>query len=617
MATVKPPRRGRHLRILLIGLAATLLAGLGAVAWFAASFDANTYKPRIEAAVKRATGRDLTLKGPVGLKLSLRPTIEARDVAFANAPGGSRPAMATLERLEVQIGLLPLLQNRVEIERLVLVRPDILLETDREGRPNWILAREPAAPAPPAEAAPGGARTPATLAIQAVSVRDGILTYRDGRTGHSTTITLEDAAATADDVSGPVRIASRAAFAGNPFTLTGETGPLGRLNDPASRTPWPVRLTLAGAGAKLAVDGTLTEPLAGRGYQATLVADIPDLAALNLFFTHAHLPPLRATSASATIADTGTALPAMRDLALHIGASDLSAVLPGLSVAHATLTSSGLDQPVELAAAGKLGPTPLSIGGTLGPAGLLLRGLSPSPYPVDLALSLADAKASVHGTIADPRRLAGADLTLSAHVADLASISQGLGRQVPDSLANRDRGTLPPIHDLDLKTRLADGPGGFGRSTVLRDLALRVPGADLEGTLTLAYRGRPSLSGTLTAQLIDADRLFAHPPSAAPPSPPPSPPRPPATPPAEPPTPTPAARRAPLFSDAPLPFGVLTLADADLSVTIGALRARGTEYRDILAKLSLRDGKLTLDPLSAGIQDGHLDLRLTADALAE
>jgi len=62
---------------------------------------------------------------------------------------------------------------------------------------------------------------------------------------------------------------------------------------------------------------------------------------------------------------------------------------------------------------------------------------------------------------------------------------------------------------------------------------------------------------------------------------------------------------------------VLTLADADLSVTIGALRARGTEYRDILAKLSLRDGKLTLDPLSAGIQDGHLDLRLTADALAE
>ncbi|MBO0711272.1 MAG: AsmA family protein, partial [Acetobacteraceae bacterium] len=522
MASVKPPRRGRRLRILLIGLAATLLAVLGAIAWFAANVDANPYKPRIEAAVKQATGRDLALKGPIGLKLSLWPTIEARDVAFANAAGGSRPAMARLERLEARIGLLPLLQNRVEIERLVLVRPDILLETDADGRPNWIFAGEPAAPHHPPEAAPGGGRTPMTLAIRAVSVRDGILTYRDGRTGHSTTITLENAEATADETNGPVQIASRAAFAGNPFTLTGEIGPLARLNDPASRTPWPFRLTLAGAGATLALDGTLTEPLAGRGYQAKLAADIPDLAALNRFFTHAHLPPLRAAGVSATIADTAAgALPTMSGLALHIGASDLSTVLPGLSVARATLTSGGLDQPVELAASGELGTTPLSIAGTLGPAGLLLRGPSATPYPVDVVLTLAGAKASVDGTIADPRRLDGADLTVSAHVADLAALSQGLGR---------DGGKLAPIHTLDLKTRLADGPGGFRQSAVLRDLELRVPGADLGGELRLAYGGRPSLTGTLTSQLIDADRLFEQSATAEPPASPPSPPRSPAPP---------------------------------------------------------------------------------------
>ncbi|MBO0712102.1 MAG: AsmA family protein, partial [Acetobacteraceae bacterium] len=94
-------------------------------------------------------------------------------------------------------------------------------------------------------------------------------------------------------------------------------------------------------------------------------------------------------------------------------------------------------------------------------------------------------------------------------------------------------------------------------------------------------------------------------------------------PPAEPPVSAPPARppapaqRAPLFSNTPLPFGVLTLADADLGLTIGALRARGTAYRDIRARLVLADGKLTLDPLAAGAQGGHLDARLTADARAE
>ena len=36
--------------------------------------------------------------------------------------------------------LLPLLSRRVEVHRLVLQSPDILLETDAEGRPNWAFA---------------------------------------------------------------------------------------------------------------------------------------------------------------------------------------------------------------------------------------------------------------------------------------------------------------------------------------------------------------------------------------------------------------------------------------------------------------------------------------------
>ena len=134
MADAKPRHRGRVLRIVLIIVAVIILVPLAGVAVFALTFDPDSAKPRIEQAVKQATGRDLALNGRLGLKWSLWPTLEARDVALANVAGGSRPQMITLDRLEAQVALLPLLSRRVEIDRLMLVRPDILLETDAQGR---------------------------------------------------------------------------------------------------------------------------------------------------------------------------------------------------------------------------------------------------------------------------------------------------------------------------------------------------------------------------------------------------------------------------------------------------------------------------------------------------
>ena len=95
------------------------------------------------AAVKSSTGRDLALNGPIRLKPSLWPTLEMRDVALSNPPGFSRPQMATLDRLDLQLALLPLLHSRVEIDRLVLGKPDILLETNAQGQPNFGNQQQP------------------------------------------------------------------------------------------------------------------------------------------------------------------------------------------------------------------------------------------------------------------------------------------------------------------------------------------------------------------------------------------------------------------------------------------------------------------------------------------
>src|ERR1700722_11353475 len=76
------------------------------------SFDPDSLKPRITAAVKQATGRDLTLQGNIRLGLSLEPTLTVRGVSLSNPPGFSRPEMATLEQLDLKLALIPLLSRQ-------------------------------------------------------------------------------------------------------------------------------------------------------------------------------------------------------------------------------------------------------------------------------------------------------------------------------------------------------------------------------------------------------------------------------------------------------------------------------------------------------------------------
>ena len=65
-------------------LACVLLLPVAAVQWF---LDGDAVRQRLEEAVRRATGRALTIAGPVRLAWSLAPPIEARDVSLANPPG--------------------------------------------------------------------------------------------------------------------------------------------------------------------------------------------------------------------------------------------------------------------------------------------------------------------------------------------------------------------------------------------------------------------------------------------------------------------------------------------------------------------------------------------------
>jgi uncharacterized protein involved in outer membrane biogenesis len=391
----------RVLRIGLWSLAGMVALVVAAGAVIAVSFDPDSLKPRIIAAVKQATGRDLTLDGRIRLGLSLRPTLTVQGVSFANPPGFSRPQMATLEQLDLSLALLPLLSHRVEIERLVLVKPDIILETDAQGRPNWRFTRETDATAPPSTAAGTPDRAATRVSVADVRIENGTLTWRDGRAGPSAVFGLTSLHASAAAPDADFNLAMSATYNGTPFTLAGEFGPLTWLRQPAVDAPWPVQAHLEAAGAKLALDGTVAQPLVARGYRVKLAATIPDLAALAPFLPAAKLPPLRDVSLAAQVADTGAVLPEISGLALHVGQSDLTGMATGLRLDKLDLAAAHLEQPVQISAEGSFNNSPAMVTGSLGAPAALLAGFKVAgPIPLDLKVQALGSNLAIKGTAA-------------------------------------------------------------------------------------------------------------------------------------------------------------------------------------------------------------------------
>ena len=321
MARSPTHRRGRLIRIVALALGGLVVFAVVAVVVVVATFDPNSYKPQIVAAVRSATGRELKIGGRIGLSISLQPTLEVSDVSFSNPPGFSRPQMAMLHKLELQLALVPLLSRQIQIVQLVLGQPDILLETDAKGQPNWQFAPAGPAPAPVAPAGNAAPATPLAIALSNVRIEGGTLALRNAA-GQTTTLALSRLTATAASPDAPLHLTVDATYNGTPVGLTADTGPLSALTGGGGS--WPVKLALTAAGARLGVEGTVAQPATGRELALALTADIPDLAALSSL-AGTPLPPLKTIAAQLKLADTdGGNTIAVSDLKLSLPKADLA-----------------------------------------------------------------------------------------------------------------------------------------------------------------------------------------------------------------------------------------------------------------------------------------------------
>lgn len=264
----------KRLVIIVLGVLALLVVGVVAAPFL---IDWNRFKPDIAAAVRDATGRELTLAGD--LDVVVLPAIEfsARDVHLSNREGFDEPDMVSIEAVRGRIALWPLITGRVVVEQFLIERPDVTLSVDAAGRTNWRFEPVAAAPKEPDEEETGGSIPIADLRLDDVRIEDGTVTYRDARSGRELSgrdLRLE---VSLRELAAPLVVRGRLMLNDQPLTLDASIDPF--------------EAALSGDGGRLALlmeshplianlDARVqTEPLFGLDGEASVnVPSVRDLA---------------------------------------------------------------------------------------------------------------------------------------------------------------------------------------------------------------------------------------------------------------------------------------------------------------------------------------------------
>ncbi len=301
----------------LVGVLIVVLIGVLYV--IVVTYDFNKFKPKIIQAVRDATGRELTLAGDFRVRFGLSPSASVEGVGLQNAPWGSRPEMARIKELEIQVSLLPLIRGEVEFKQLILREPDILIETDPSGKVN--LEFKPSEKPKAEEKKPGGPGGLPPLVFEAVRIEKGLLTYRDGKKGKTLILKVDQLTVALPGGENPIDLKVKGSFNGRALEIEGTAGPLKGLFSPDK--PFPLNLTAKLEGATVGVEGTLGEPLKGKGMNLAVRAEGASLRKAVEFAGVSGIPDLGSFKVSARVTD-GADKFAISNLKAQVGESDVS-----------------------------------------------------------------------------------------------------------------------------------------------------------------------------------------------------------------------------------------------------------------------------------------------------
>jgi AsmA protein len=165
------------------------LAGLVLLLWLAIRLlvDPNEYKVEMQAAFREATGRELTLTGPLSLSYFPWLSVATDDATVGNRAGFAEEPFARLGRVQLGIRAWPLLASqRLEFGPVEVRQLELNLAVAGDGSNNWsdLLDRLEDEPATTVGAGDAGTKPKSfELSIASLELRQASVSFLDQQTG--------------------------------------------------------------------------------------------------------------------------------------------------------------------------------------------------------------------------------------------------------------------------------------------------------------------------------------------------------------------------------------------------------------------------------------------------
>jgi len=228
----------RIVKWMLLAGGALLVMLVAAIVLIPLLMDVNRYKPQIEAKVQDATGRTFKIGGDIELSVFPWVGLSLSDLTLGSPTGFKEPDMIKVGDFEARVKLIPLLSSNVEIKRVILQAPDIVLVKNKNGQTNWDFnppASQPKNAAPAAKDAATGESGFAlnSLTAEEIAIRDGRLTLIDHSSGKRQEVAEINLALSDVSLERPVALVFSTRVNGQPLKIEGTAGPLG--SPPASQ----------------------------------------------------------------------------------------------------------------------------------------------------------------------------------------------------------------------------------------------------------------------------------------------------------------------------------------------------------------------------------------------
>lgn len=558
-------------------------------------YDFNNLKPKIAHEVQEATGRKLTLAGDVEVELGLTPALTIQEVSFQNASWGSRPSMATIDCLALEVELLPLLRGSVAIKQLVLISPDILIEKSKSGRINLVLegmkkkkSEEVVAP----EKTDDSAEQSSPLAFDHVRIEQGNVQYVDHTSQQTYQLALREAtvARTSPET---LSLSISGKYNKRPLELKATMGDLFTLLD--GKTSWPVDLRLSLAETSLAGEGTVLDVVNGKGIDLSVTAQGGSVPELLEAFGISDVPEMGPFTVSGRLTDSRGPL-AAEAIELEVGREDLARVE---ATGHIGNIRSFRD--IAFSAAGK---------GESVKAVFQVFHVSEVPDigPFQIAGDVRTEKDvwSISNLTLNAGTKDRVVVQLAGNMRDVTTLQ---GADLDFSVAGEDLRHLQPLWKQPVPM---EGPFEVSghlfcpseRKYEVSQMKASVAESRLEGQVTVNLEGdTPEIFSSLQAEVLNLTPFFDRPRDD---------------------TSEPAKedmkaadRTDKVFSSNPLPFDMLDRANTDLTIAAGEVRLPFLTITDLSSRIELAQGNLFVRPLQFTMAEGNFDGSFTIGQTGE